>query len=260
MAAVFESEKDIEGLKRIGGIVSDVLQFMVNAARPGMTTRDLDAIGAKQLKDRGAESAPILTYNFPGSTCISVNHEAAHGVPGQKVLKAGDLVNIDISAALEGYFGDTGASFVLAPRADNPKDQELLELCDATRAVLKAAMGVVKHGTPLNMIGKTIDSEARRMGYTIIRNLCSHGVGRSLHDEPKEILPYYNAKDKRVLKKGMVITIEPFVSTGADWVDALDDGWTLVTSPKYRTAQFEHTMIVEADGVSVMTKDILQPK
>ncbi|RYZ68387.1 MAG: M24 family metallopeptidase, partial [Proteobacteria bacterium] len=164
---------------KIGRIVANCLQVMGKALEPGMTTRELDQIGSKFLEFHGARSAPQLTYNFPGATCISVNEEAAHGIPGDKKLQASDLVNIDVSAEMNGYFADTGGSFIIPPESD--------------------------------------------------------------------------FKDKRVLKENQVITIEPFLSTGARQVFDVGDGWTLATSKRYLTAQYEHTMVITKGRPLIMT-------
>lgn len=243
-----ESEADLIALKKIGRIVANCLQAMGKALEPGMTTLELDGIGAKYLELHGARSAPQLTYNFPGTTCISVNEEAAHGIPGSKILRASDLVNIDVSAELGGYFADTGGSFIIPPESDLKKN-----LCLATRRALKLAMKEASAGKLLSGIGRAIESEARRNHLTVIENLGSHGVGRALHEEPKFIPSYFDPKDKRVLKKNQVITIEPFLSTGAREVFDTGDGWTLATHKRHLTAQYEHTLVITDGQPLIMT-------
>lgn len=243
-----ESEADLIALRKIGLIVANCLQVMSKALEPGMTTRELDEVGRKYLELHGARSAPQLTYNFPGVTCISVNEEAAHGIPGSKILRASDLVNIDVSAELDGYFADTGGSFIIPPESKLKKN-----LCLATKRALKLAMKEACAGKPLSGIGRAIELEARRNHLTVIENLGSHGVGRALHEEPGFIPGYYDPKDKRILKKNQVITIEPFLSTGAREVFDTGDGWTLATSKKYLTAQYEHTMVITDGQPLIMT-------
>jgi methionyl aminopeptidase len=243
-----ETEADLIALRKIGRIVANCLQAMSQALEPGITTKELDEIGKKFLESHGARSAPQLTYNFPGATCISVNEEAAHGIPGSKVLSASDLVNIDVSAELDGYFADTGGSFIIPPESDLKKN-----LCLATKRALKSAMKEARAGRFLNEIGRAIELEARRSKLTIIENLGSHGVGRALHEEPGFIPSYYDPKDRRVLKKGQVITIEPFLSTGAREVFDTGDGWTLATSHRFLTAQYEHTMVITEGQPFIMT-------
>lgn len=243
-----ETEADLIALKKIGQIVANCLQTMGKALEPGVTTRELDEIGRKYLELYGARSAPKLTYNFPGTTCISVNEEAAHGIPGDKILRASDLVNIDVSAELNGYFADTGGSFIIPPESDIKKN-----LCLATKRALKAAMKEASAGKFINAIGRAIELEARRSRLTVIENLGSHGVGRALHEEPGFIPSYYDPKDRRVLKEGQVITIEPFLSTGAREVFDTGDGWTLATHKKHLTAQYEHTMVITKGQPLIMT-------
>lgn len=243
-----ESEADLIALRKIGRIVASCLQAMGKALEPGMTTRELDEIGRKYLEVHGARSAPRLTYDFPGTTCISVNEEAAHGIPGSKILNASDLVNIDVSAELDGYFADTGGSFIIPPESDLKRN-----LCLATKRALRLAIKEARAGMPLNGIGRAIEREARRCKLTVIENLGSHGVGRALHEEPEFIPSFYDPKDKRVLKKGQVITIEPFLSTGAREVFDTGDGWTLVTSKSHLTAQYEHTMVITNGQPLIMT-------
>lgn len=234
-----ENERDLNSLKVIGHIVAKVLQQMMQCAEPGMTTLELDNIGKSLLDSHGARSAPQLSYQFPGTTCISINEEAAHGIPGGRVIQPGDVVNIDVSAELDGYYADTGGTFIVPPTTPQYE-----RLCHTTRQALNRAIAKARDGMPLNAIGKEIQKVAKQKGYSIIKNLCSHGVGRSLHEEPKEIPGYYEPRDLRRLSAGMVITIEPFLSTKNRFVNVADDGWTLVGSPGSRSAQYEHTMVI----------------
>jgi methionyl aminopeptidase len=242
------SEKDLEGLRKIGRIVARCLQQMQSKLEPGMTTAELDLIGGKFLEAHGARSAPKLTYNFPGFTCISVNEEAAHGIPGARVLRAGDLVNIDVSAELDGYFADTGGSAIMPPES-----KLHLQICAAAKQALESAMREARAGAKLNRIGYAIETEAKRNGFTVIENLGSHGVGRALHEEPGFIPGYYDKRDKRVLHKNQVITIEPFISSGAREVVDTGDGWTLATPAGVFTAQYEHTIVITDGSPLVMT-------
>ena len=242
------SEKDLEGLRKVGQIVARCLQLMQSKLEPGMTTSELDAIGGQFLALHGARSAPRLTYNFPGHTCISVNEEAAHGIPGSKRFKAGDLVNIDVSAELEGYFADTGGSAIIPPES-----KLHLQICAAAKQALKNAMREARAGAKLNRIGYAIETEAVRNGFTVIENLGSHGVGRALHEEPGFIAGYYDKHDKRILQENQVITIEPFISSGAHEVFENGDGWTLVTNPGIFTAQYEHTLVITKGQPLIMT-------
>ena len=242
------SQEDLDQLRAVGRIVAQVLRDMGAALEPGMTTRELDELGWQGLDARGARSAPEITYGFPGATCISVNNEIAHGIPGERRIAAGDLVNIDVSAERNGFFADTGASFVVPPATAAQR-----RLCRTTRNALDRAVGAVRAGVPLNRIGKAVEKVARQQGYTIVRNLQSHGVGGALHEEPGAIPSYYDPADRRVLHDGMVITIEPFLSTGAEWAEETGDGWTLATPAHYMTAQYEHSLVVTRGGAIVLT-------
>lgn len=244
-----ESEDDIVGLKRIGRIVSLVLHELLETAEPGMTTLELDRLGGQLLEQHGARSAPKLTYDFPGYTCISINEEAAHGIPGGRVIRAGDVLNVDVSAELGGYFADTGGTRVIPPT--NPQKTRL---CHATRTALEQAMKQARAGQPISGIGAAIERVAKSYGFKIIENLGSHGVGRALHEAPEHIPGYFDPKDKRLLTEGMVITIEPFLSTKSRIVNETDDGWTLVGVPGNLSAQYEHTMIITQGDPIVVTQ------
>ncbi|MGZ3649738.1 MAG: type I methionyl aminopeptidase [Bdellovibrionota bacterium] len=243
-----ESENDLLSLRKIGRIVANCLQHMAQQLEPGITTLELDEVGRAFLEAHGARSAPKLSYNFPGSTCISVNEEAAHGIPRGKILDAGDLVNIDVSAELDGYFADTGGSFILPPESNVKRN-----LCLATKRALGLALKEARAGQKLNRIGRAIEREARRNQLSVIENLGSHGVGRALHEDPGFIPSYYDPKDQRVLRENQVITIEPFLSTGARQVFDTGDGWTLATSKRFLTAQYEHTLVITKGMPLIMT-------
>jgi methionyl aminopeptidase len=243
-----ESQSDIIALQRIGRIVSLILHKMLDSIEPGMTTAELDAIGARLLDEFGARSAPQLAYDFPGATCISVNEQAAHGVPGTRIIKAGDLVNVDVSAELEGYFADTGGTKVVPPSTPIKT-----RLCHATRTALAEAIKVARAGQPLNRIGRAIEQVANTHRLRIIENLGGHGVGRAIHEDPEHIPGFYDPRDQRVLKEGMVIAIEPFLSTKSRIVNESDDGWTLVGMPGNLSAQYEHTMIITRGEPIVIT-------
>lgn len=244
-----ETQHDYDALMRIGRIVSLTLQTMLDAAEPGMTKRELDRIGAKILKRHGARSAPQLTYDFPGATCISLNAEAAHGVPGDQVIRAGDVLNVDVSAELDGYFADNGGTIVVPPATPLKT-----RLCHAARMALAEAMKVARAGLPLNGIGLAIERTAKRHGFRVIENVGSHGIGRSLHEEPEFIAGFHDPSDRRVLTEGLVITIEPFVSTRSRAVHEAADGWTLVGGKGNLSAQYEHTLIITKDQPIVVTR------
>ncbi len=243
-----KNQEELEGLREVGRIVASTLKRMLALVRPGITTQELDDLGRQHFEARGARSAPRLTYGFPGATCISLNHEAAHGIPKDRRVCAGDLINIDVSLELNGYFADTGASMCVEPART-----ELGDLCRASKEVLSAALSQIRPGSRINSIGRTIEQESNRRGYRVIRNLAGHGVGRALHEEPADILNYCDPRDKRTLHEGQVIAVETFVSTGADFVMEAEDGWTLLTPDQSYVAQFEHTIIVSRGGPVLVT-------
>jgi methionyl aminopeptidase len=214
-----------------------------------MTTRELDLIGARMLEDHGARSAPKLTYDFPGATCISLNEQAAHGVPGDRVIQGGDVLNVDVSAELDGYFADNGGTIVVPPSTPVKNG-----LCHAARMALAEAMKVARAGMPLNGIGRAIERTAKANGFRVIENLGSHGVGRSLHEEPHYIAGCYDRSDHRILTEGLVITIEPFLSTRSRTVHEAADGWTLEGVKGSLSAQYEHTMIITRDHPIIVTR------
>lgn len=242
------NDDDLKSLQDIGRIVAQTLAAMGKAIEPGMTTAELDQIGRALLEQEGARSAPELDYDFPGATCISVNDEIAHGIPGARRIEAGDLVNIDVSAEKAGFYSDTGASFAVPPVARRTE-----RLCRDGRRALWVGIGQVGAGKPLSGIGNAIGRFAEKNGYTLVRNLASHGVGRSLHEEPTELATWPDRSERRMMQKGQVFTIEPFLSLGANWAENGDDPWTLYGEPRAPTVQYEHTLVATAGGAMVLT-------
>lgn len=243
-----DSQKDIQYLKAIGRICAETLRRMMGQVRAGITTRELDEIGRAFLETEGARSAPQITYNFPGATCISVSPVIAHGIPNEHILREGELIHIDVSAELDGYYADTGASMVVSKR-----ERSLVKLLDATRATLAKALHAAKAGNPLNGIGRTVQNEARKRGYNVIYDLTGHGIGQSLHESPREILNYYNPNDRRILNEGLVLAVEPFLTTGIGRVVEEKDGWALRTMDRAIAAQFEHTIVVTKNEPIILT-------
>ena len=245
-----ENEEQLERLRAAGRVCSVARDAMAAALRPGITTAELDQIGATIIEAAGARSAPALTYDFPGTTCISVNEEVAHGIPGERVIAAGDLVNIDVSVELGGVFADTGASFLVG--AGDPRLARLVR--DGKRATWEG-IRAVRSGSELAGIGDAIGAFARKHGYSLLTNLASHGVGDSLHDEPREIPTWPDRSERRHIADGLVFTVEPFLSLGArEAIDAPQhDGFTLHARPRAATVQFEHTVVAPPRGVVVVT-------
>ncbi|MBT4162746.1 MAG: type I methionyl aminopeptidase [Gammaproteobacteria bacterium] len=243
-----ENEDDLMKLRLIGRIVFETLMLMKKHLKPGISTLELDRIGQQHLEKFGARSAPILMYDFPGHTCISINNEAAHGIPSERKVEPGDVVNIDVSAELGGFFGDTGGTFPVAP-----VEPRIDYLCQMTKKSLKAAMKVATAGAKINEIGRAIETTAHQAGFTTIKDLGSHGIGRSLHEEPHFIPNFHDLSDKRQLKEGQVITIEPFLSITSESTRTAADGWTLLTEEGNYSAQYEYTMVITRDQPVVLT-------
>jgi len=241
-------QDELDGLKEIGRIVANTMRDMAKVMEPGMTTRELDEIGRALLERKGAVSAPQSSYDFPGATCISVNEEIAHGIPGGRVIAAGDLVNIDVSASKNGYFADTGATYRVAPVPSS-----LDRLCRDGKRATQIGIAQVASNKLLAGIGNVIGRFAEGRGYTLIRNLASHGVGRSLHEYPEEIATWPTHHDTRRINKGLVLTVEPFLSNGAHWASDGDDGWTLYSEPRASVVQYEHTIVATDREAIVVT-------
>ena len=244
-----ESDRDLRGMKRIGEICGLTLKLMLDSAEAGMSTRDLDDIGRDFMLKMGAVSAPVQAYEFPGYTCISLNDEAAHGIPRKdRFIHAGDLLNVDVSAALEGYWGDTGATIIVPPaRAD------FVKLCQTTRNALQLAIEMARPGQRARAIGRAVEKYAKRRGYRTLRELGGHGVGRHIHEKPS-IPNFHNRRNRDVLKDGMVLTLEPFLNAGRGKIKQAEDGWTLRTVDGSVSAQYEHTVIINGDSPILVTE------
>ncbi|MEI5907986.1 type I methionyl aminopeptidase [Bacillus spongiae] len=245
---IVKTDEQLQKLKKIGKIVATIRDELRSQTKPGTTTKELDEIAGKMFEEFGAVSGPKGEYDFPGFTCISVNEEVAHGIPSQRVIQDGDLVNIDVSGSYDGFFADTGISFVVG------ENEELTKLCEATERVFNHALKKAKAGSKQNGIGKAVTSGAKKEGYSVILNLTGHGIGKSLHEAPEHILNYYDPWDNALLQEGLVIAFEPFVSTGAEHIVESGDGWTLVTDDGSYVAQMEHTIVVTKGEPIILTK------
>ncbi len=240
-------ESELEGMQKVSDAVAYTLKQMRDYAKPGMTTKQLDDYGASILKDFGANSAPYKTYKFPGWTCISVDNEFCHGIPStKKVLREGNLINIDVSAELGGFWSDNGASFVLGE--DKKGHQQLV---DASRQILQKAIQNIRSGVRISDIGHLIETEAKHRRLKVIRNLSGHGIGRSLHEAPAEIANYRDRLNLAKFKQNSVVAIETFISTQSSYAITLKDGWTMVGNKGGYMAQHEHTIVV-TDGAPII--------
>src|ERR1700743_1155203 len=243
------TERERIGMQLASDAVAITLKKMRAFARPGISTKELDEYGGELLAQLSRRSAPKLTYDFPGYTCISVNEEAAHGIPSaEKILKEGDLVNIDVSAELNGYWADNGGSFVLGEDIYGHG-----KLVEASKEILKKAISNIKGGVRISEIGRLIETEAKKSGYTVIKNLTGHGVGRSLHEEPHEIANYCDRFNTTRFKKNSVVALETFISTRSTVTNIQADGWTLTGNKGGFVAQHEHTIMVTGGEPVIFT-------
>jgi methionyl aminopeptidase len=214
---------------------------------PGITTDELDAIGHEFLCDHGAYPSTLGYRGFPKSLCSSVNEVICHGIPDSRVVEDGDIVNIDITAYLDGVHGDTNATFLAGD-----VDQQTRDLVDRTREALDRGIKAVRPGRAVNVIGRVIESYAKRFGYGVVREFTGHGIGTSFHSGL--VIPHYDEPHfDTVIEAGMTFTIEPMLNLGTHEWEMWDDGWTVVTKDRRRSAQFEHTLLVTADGAEVLT-------
>ena len=243
-------ESELIGMKKISEVVGTTLKLMREYAKVGMTTKELDLYGGEILKSYGAKSAPFETYGFPGFTCISVNKEAAHGIPSdKKILKEGDLINIDVSAELNGFWSDNGGSFVLGKDIHNHQP-----LVNASKDILRKAIKNIKGGVKISEIGYLIETEAKKSGFKVIKNLAGHGVGRSLHEEPENILNYRVKSNRERFKKNTTVAIETFISTNSTVAVELNDGWTLIGNKGGFVTQHEQTILITDKDPMILTE------
>lgn len=243
-------ESELIGMKKVSEAVAYTLKEMRNFTQQGMTTKELDEFGASILRGFGANSAPYMTYKFPGWTCISIDNEFCHGIPSsKKILKEGDLINIDVSAELDGFWSDNGASFVLGEDINGHQT-----LVDASKEILHKAIFQITGGVRISDIGHLIETEAKKRGFKVIKNLTGHGVGRSLHEEPLEIANFKDKYNRTRFKKNSVVAIETFISTTSSYAETLQDGWTMVGNKGGYMAQHEHTILVTDSKPMILTE------
>ena len=242
-----ESDRDLSGLRRAGRVVALALREMKRSLEPGMTTAELDAVGAAVFERHGARSAPRIVYGFPGVNLISVNDEAVHGVPGGRVIEAGDLVKIDVTAEVAGYVAD--AAVTVALPSGPPVHEELKECAELAFA---RAASVARAGRQVNKIGRVVQTAVRRRGFTVLSGLSGHGVGRSIH-EPPTVPNYFDRRLDLPLKEGLVITIEPIIAAGSDKTVESRDGWTIRTADGSPAAHHEHTIVITKGSPIVLT-------
>ena len=233
-----DNEKDLEGLKRAGRIVRICIERMKRAVRPGVTTGELDRIGGQALREHGARSAPKLVYGFPADMLISVNDQAVHGIPGARRLRDGDLVKLDVTVEKDGYMAD-GAVTVPVGRVSEARRA----LAAAARGAFEKAMEVATAGNRVCDIGRAVEGEVKRRGFTVVRDLSGHGIGRTIHEAPS-VPNHYDARYCQPLTEGLVIAVEPIVAERSGRMVEDADGWTMRTADGGFAAHHEHTIVI----------------
>lgn len=231
-----------------GALAADVLHMVREHVRPGVTTGELDAVCHRYIVDvQDAVPAPLNYRGFPRSICTSVNHQVCHGIPGDRRLKDGDIVNIDVTVIKDGYHGDTSKMFLVGnPPILAQRVSRISYEC------MRLGIEMVRPGVRLGDIGHAIQTHAERSNCSVVREYCGHGIGREFHEDP-QVLHYGTPGTREVLEPGMTFTIEPMINAGKRHVKLLPDGWTVVTKDRSLSAQWEHTVLVTDDGFEVLT-------
>jgi methionyl aminopeptidase len=248
MSIIIKSAADIEKMRVAGRLAADVLDMIAPHVQPGISTEELDRIcHAYMVEVQHAIPAPLNYKGFPKSICTSVNHQVCHGIPGPKKLKSGDIVNIDITVIKDGFHGDTSKTFFVGEAGIKAK-----RLVKTTLECLYLGIAQVKPGARLGDIGHAIQKHAESNGFSVVQEFCGHGIGRGFHEDP-QVLHYGKPGTGEPLRPGMVFTIEPMINQGKRYVKIMPDGWTAVTKDHGLSAQFEHTIVVTAEGHEVLT-------
>lgn len=253
MAVTIKSPQEIEKMRVAGRLASEVLDFITPSVQPGITTNELDKlchdymVNVQQTIPAPLNYAPPGHAPYPKSICTSVNHQVCHGVPGDRMLKQGDIVNIDITAIKQGYHGDTSRMFYVGEPSIQAR-----RLCESTYQAMWRGIRRVKPGAYLGDIGFAIQSFAEGLGYSVVREFCGHGIGKNFHEEP-QILHYGKPNTGMRLEAGMIFTIEPMINAGRADIKQLSDGWTIVTKDHSLSAQWEHTVLVTETGFEILT-------
>jgi methionyl aminopeptidase len=241
------SNSELKKLQVVGRIVRAALDEMSEAVRPGVTTRELDQVCAAVLRKHGAESAPPKVYGFPGAACISVNDEAIHGIPGRRVIEEGDLVKLDVTAEKDGFFADAALTVRVGKVSQTADD-----LVRCAESSFRQALAAARAGNRVYEIGRSVEREVRRCGFSVMRELCGHGVGRAIHEEPS-IPNYHDPRRRTRLHEGLVITIEPIIAAGNGRSELQMDRWTICTADRSLAAHYEHTLVITKDRPILLT-------
>ncbi len=233
---------DLKHMRVACRLSAEILAEVAEQVRPGVTTGELDAFAAERMRDLGVKSAFFGYAGFPGYTCISLNEEVVHGIPGPRVINAGDIVSVDLGVVAEGFIGDNATTVRVGP-----VDPETERLCAVCEESLAAGIAAARAGRHLSDIGHAVQTVAEKAGFSVVRDFCGHGVGRKLHEDPQ--IPNYGSPGKGpLLKPGMTLAIEPMINQGTLAVEIMENGWTVKTRDRKRSAHFEHTVLVVGEG------------
>ncbi|MDR1080712.1 MAG: type I methionyl aminopeptidase [Deltaproteobacteria bacterium] len=242
-----KNTSEIEKIRRSGHLASQTLDYVGTVIKPGMTTKKLDKLINQYITSHGAVPATLGYKGFPASSCISINNIVVHGIPGQQTIQDGDIVKVDVTTILDGFFGDTCRTYKIGNVPPNAA-----ALADATYESMMLAIATVHNGSCLGDIGAAIQGHVEAKGYSVVRDFVGHGVGKEFHESPS--VPHYGRKGTGMkLRDGMIFTIEPMINEGAWQVKVLSDGWTAVTVDGKLSAQFEHTLLVDGAGAEILT-------
>jgi methionyl aminopeptidase len=248
-----KSPEELALMKAAGRVVREMLEAMKAAVRPGVSTRELDEIGAMTMREHGARSAPSLVYNFPGVSCISVNEEIVHGIPGARKLRAGDLLKLDVTIEKDGFMADAAESVIVGGNSAASLEAGVGgEIIACAQRAFDAAMAVARAGNRVSAIGAAVDAEVRRSGFHVIRELCGHGIGRTIHERPN-VPNFHDPSSLEVLTEGLVITVEPIIASKSANAYLAADGWTMRTSDNGLAAHHEHTLVITAGAPLLLT-------
>jgi methionyl aminopeptidase len=242
-----DGPEEMEGMRAAGWVVRRVIDAMMENVRPGVTTKALDEVGAAVMREHGAQSAPALVYNFPGANCISLNEEAVHGIPSDRQVQEGDLLKLDVTVEKNGFMADAAVTVAVGQVSDS--NQELIAC--AERAFQKAML-VARAGFRVSDIGRAVEKEVRRSGFSVIRDLGGHGIGRTIHEDPR-VPNYADPAANQILTEGLVITVEPIIAAGSGRAMVAKDGWTVLTADHRPSAHYEHTLVITKRAPILLT-------
>lgn len=242
-----DNDEDLGGMERAGHATRAVLESMKAAVEPGISTRELDEIGARTMREVGARSAPKMVYSFPGHSCISVNDEVVHGVPGGRELARGDLVKLDVTVEVNGYMADACETVAVGWVSNQAR-----QLMECARRAFWAGVSAAKPGARAFDIGREVQRTVAAAGYSVVRDLTGHGIGRTIHEKPT-IPNQFDPRFADVLHEGLVFTIEPMIAVGTSRTVTLKDGWTVRTRDRSLSAHYEHTLLMLRDGARLLT-------